>query len=70
MTGETLLEILGEPIASPALRAAALEAQAEMVFAPPSTREYGVPPGTIFRETAYLQSRIVGARERSAAAHD
>ena len=33
--------------------------EAEMVFAPPSTHTYGLPPNTIFRGTAYLQSRIV-----------
>lgn len=36
-------------------------AQAEMIFGPPSTGEYGVPPGTAFNETAYLQSAIVNS---------
>lgn len=105
-TGERLLEILAEPITSPALRAAAFDAmaeipgiglergvadaagrrgdalawvrdrgfgrelifdprtskvlaQAEMIFDPPSTEEYGVPAGTVFRQTAYLRSGIV-----------
>jgi hypothetical protein len=105
-TVERLLEILSEPIASPALRSAAfgalaeipgigfqrgvvdaagrrgdaiawvrergfgrrwifdprtsrILAQAEMIFGPPSTAEYGVPPGTVFRESAYLRSGIV-----------
>jgi hypothetical protein len=105
-TIERLLEILSEPIASPALRAAAfgalaeipgiglernvadavgrrgdaiawvrdrgfgrrwifdprtstILAQAEMIFGPASTAENGVPPATVFRESAYLQSRIV-----------
>jgi len=34
-------------------------AQAEMIFGPPSTGESGVPPDTVFRETAYLRSGIV-----------
>ncbi len=34
-------------------------AEAEMIFGPPSTREYGVPPGTVSRETAFLDSAIV-----------
>lgn len=106
VTAETLMEILSEPIISSALRAAALEAlaeipgiglrhgvadvagrrgdaltwvrergfgrelifdprtsellaQAEMIFGPPSTSEYGVPARTVFRETAYLRSGIV-----------
>ncbi len=101
-----LLEILSEPIASPALRAAAFDAlaeipgigfernvtdgagrrgdaigwvsergfgrrfifdphtgkvlaDAEMIFGPKATREYGAPAGTPYRETAYLQSGIV-----------
>lgn len=105
-TAERLLEILGEPIASPALRAAAFSAlaeipgiglergvtdaagrrgdaltwvrdrgfgrelifdrrtskvlaEAEMIFGPPSTGEYGAPAGTAFRETAHLRSGIV-----------
>ena len=36
-----------------------LLAEAEMIFGPPSTSEYGVPSGTVFRETAYLRSAIV-----------
>jgi hypothetical protein len=111
-TVERLLNILSEPIASPALRAAAfgalaeipgiglerdvsdvagrrgdaiswvrdrgfgrryifdphtseILAEAEMIFGPPSTDEYGAPAGTPFRETAYLQSGIVDStRER------
>jgi hypothetical protein len=34
-------------------------AEAEMVLGPPSTGRYGVPAGTVFRETAYLGSAIV-----------
>lgn len=105
-TVERLLEILSEPIASAALRAAAFDAlaeipsigfdrdvadaagrrgdaiswvresgfgrrfildpqtgqilaEAEMIFGPKATREYGAPAGTPYRETAYLQSGIV-----------
>ncbi|HEX6782484.1 MAG TPA: hypothetical protein VF125_10705 [Solirubrobacterales bacterium] len=105
-TAERLIEILGEPITSPELRAVALNALAEIpgidvehgvtdavgrrgdaivwvrergfghrvIFDPRTTRllaqgevifdaepaEYpGVPDGTVFRETAYLQSGIV-----------
>jgi hypothetical protein len=105
-TIERLLEILSEPITSPALRAAAFNAlaeipgiglerdvadgagrrgdaigwvrgsgfgrrfifdpdtgkilaEAEMIFGPKATAEYGAPAGTPFRETAYLQSGIV-----------
>jgi hypothetical protein len=108
VTAERLIEILGEPIVSPPLLAAAFGAlaeipglrlkhgvadvagrrgdavawvrergfgreaifdprtsrvlaQAEMIFGPSSSDEYGVPPGTVFRETAYLGSRIVAA---------
>lgn len=108
VTGERLLEILAEPISSPALRTAAFRAlaelpgislehdvtddagrrgsaltwvrdrgfgqelifdprtakvlaQAETIFGPPSTGEYGVPPRTPFRETAYLRSGVVGS---------
>jgi len=39
-------------------RTGAILAWAEMVFGSPSTREDGVPPGTVFRETAYLESGI------------
>lgn len=105
-TVERLLEILSEPIASPALRAAAFNAlaeipgigferdvtdgagrkgdaiswvresgfgrrfifdpntgkvlaEAEMIFGPKATDEYGAPAGTPYRETAYLRSGIV-----------
>jgi hypothetical protein len=105
-TVERLLEILSEPIASPALRAAAFSAlaeipsiglerdvadaagrrgdaiswvresgfgrrfifdphtgavlaEAEMIFGPKATAQYGAPAGTPYRETAYLQSGIV-----------
>lgn len=105
-TVERLLEILSEPITSPALRAAAFNAlaeipgigfergvadaagrqgdaiswvresgfgrrfifdphtgevlaEAEMIFGPKATGQYGAPAGTPFRETAYLQSGIV-----------
>ncbi|HVY78235.1 MAG TPA: hypothetical protein VG898_06995 [Solirubrobacterales bacterium] len=114
VTAERLMEILSEPVTSPALRAAAFGAlaelpgighergvadvagrrgdaltwvrergfgrelifdrrtsrvlaQAEMIFGPPSTAEYGVPAGTVFRETAYLQSGIVGSTSETAA---
>lgn len=105
-TVERLLEILSEPIADAALRAAAFNAlaeipgvglernvadaagrrgdavswvrengfgrrfvfdprsgeilsEAEMIFGPKATNEYGAPAGTPYRETAYLQSAIV-----------
>ena len=105
-TVERLLEILSEPITSPALRTAAFNAlaeipgigfernvadgagrrgdaiswirergfgrrfifdphtgkvlaEAEMIFGPQATKEYGAPAGTPYRETAYLQSGIV-----------
>jgi hypothetical protein len=105
-TVERLLNILSEPLASPALRAAAFNAlaeipgigferdvadaagrrgdaigwvresgfgrryildphtgkvlaNAEMIFGGKYADEKGVPPGTAFRETAYLQSGIV-----------
>jgi hypothetical protein len=105
-TVERLLEILSEPITSPALRAAAFDAlaeipgigferdvadgagrrgdaigwiresgfgrrfifdphtgkvlaEAEMIFGPKATDEYGAPAGTPYRETAHLQSGIV-----------
>jgi hypothetical protein len=105
-TVERLLEILSEPIATPALRAAAFNAlaeipgigferdvadtagrkgdaiswvresgfgrrfifdprtgeilaEAEMIFGPKATREYGAPADTPYRETAYLRSKIV-----------
>ena len=111
-TVERLLEILSEPIAKRALRAAAFNAlaeipgiglerdvtdgagrrgdaigwvrdrgfgrrfifdphsgeilaEAEMIFGPQATDEYGAPAGTPYRETAYLQSGIVDStRER------
>jgi hypothetical protein len=45
-------------------------AQAEMIFGPPSTAEHGVPAGTVFRETAYLQSGLVDStHERSTQAN-
>lgn len=112
-TAETLMEILREPIVSPALRGAALDAlaeipgiglergvtdvagrrgdaltwvrdrgfgsrlifdpdthellaEAEMIFGPPATGEYGVPAGTVFRETAYLRSGIVDSTDETA----
>jgi hypothetical protein len=113
VTVEKLLEILSEPIASPALRAAAFDAlaempgigfergvadlagrsgdaiawvrdrgfghryifdphtseilaQAEVIFNAKAAGYPGVPDGTVFRETAYLRSGIVGStRERS-----
>jgi hypothetical protein len=34
-------------------------AEAEVIFGPPSTRTYGVPPRTPYRETAYLRSEVV-----------
>jgi hypothetical protein len=105
-TVERLLEILSEPITSPALRAAAFNAlaeipgigferdvvdgagrrgdaigwvresgfgrrfifdphtgkvlaEAEMIFGPKATGDYGAPAGTPYRETAYLESRVV-----------
>jgi hypothetical protein len=107
-TVERLLEILSEPIASPALRAAAFNAlaeipglgfqrdvadaagrrgdaiswvresgfgrrfifdphtgevlaEAEMIFGPKATDDYGAPAGTPYRETAYLRSGIVNS---------
>jgi len=109
-TVERLLEILSEPIASPALRAAAFNAlaeipgigferdvadgagrrgdaigwvresgfgrrfifdlhtgkvlaEAEMIFGPKASEEYGAPAGTPYRETAYLQSGIVNSTQ-------
>jgi len=40
-------------------RTSKILAQAEMIFGPPSSTEDGVPPDTVFRETAYLQASIV-----------
>jgi hypothetical protein len=40
-------------------RTSMILAQAEMIFGRPSTAENGVPPDTVFRETAYLQVGIV-----------
>ncbi len=37
-------------------------AESEMVFGPPSTGNYGLPAGTPFRETAYVEARIVGSK--------
>jgi hypothetical protein len=34
-------------------------AQAETIFGPSATGEYGVPAGTPYRETAYLRSKII-----------
>ncbi len=34
-------------------------AEAEMIFGPKASDEYGAPAGTPYRETAYLQSGIV-----------
>lgn len=109
-TVERLLEILSEPIAAPALRAAAFDAlaeipgigferdvadaagrrgdaiswvresgfgrrfifdprtgevlaEAEMIFGPKATDEYGAPAGTPYRETAYLRSGIVDSAD-------
>jgi len=46
-------------------RTSTVLAQAEMIFGPPSTSEYGVAARTVFRETAYLRSEIVdSAHER------
>ena len=109
VTVNRLMDVLSEPIASPALRAAAfnalaeipgveleryaadalgrhgvavswgsegkrsayrrqfivdphtsrLLAQAEMIANPKAAKSPGIPPGTVFRETAYLQSGIV-----------
>jgi len=117
-TVETLLEILAEPLAGPALRAAAFGAlaeipgigferdvadlagrtgdaiswsrgggfgrrfifdprtsqilsEAEVIFDARAAGYSGVPDDTVFRETAYLRSGIVGStRERPAAAQD
>jgi hypothetical protein len=113
-TVERLLEILSEPIASPALRAAAFDAlaeipgvglerdvadgagrrgdaiawirergfgreyifdphtsemlaQAEMIFKAKAAGYPGVADGTVFRETAYLRSRIVDSADETAA---
>lgn len=113
-TAERLLEILEEPIASPALRAAAFEAlteipgiglergvadvagrrgdaitwvrdrgfgrrlifdlrasrvlaTAEMIFDADAAEYPGVPDGTVFRETAYLQSETVDSAHRQPA---
>lgn len=112
VTAERLLEILAEPILSSALRAAAINAlaeipglglehgvtdvagrrgdaitwerergfgralifdphtarvlaQAEMIFGPTATSNYGVPPGTPFRETAYLGSGVVDSAHQT-----
>jgi hypothetical protein len=36
-------------------------AEAEMIFGPKATANYGAPAGTAYRETAYLQSAIVAS---------
>jgi hypothetical protein len=106
VTAERLMEILGEPITSPSLRAAAINAlaeipgigleqgvtdvagrrgdaltwvrdrgfgrrfifdprtsevlsEAEVIFSAKAAEYPGVPDGTAFRETAYLQSKVV-----------
>jgi hypothetical protein len=40
-------------------RTSKILAQAEMIVGPPSSTEDKVPPGTVFRETAYLQASVV-----------
>jgi hypothetical protein len=45
-------------------RTAEVLAQGEMVLGPPSTDEYGVPAATIFKETAYLGSGVVGGEAK------
>lgn len=40
-------------------RTSKILARAEMIVEPPSSSEDGVPPDTVFRETAYLQASIV-----------
>jgi len=114
VTAERLMEILSEPITSAALRAAALNAlaeipgiglkrgvadvagrrgdaitwirergfghelifdprtskvlaQAEMIFGEPAASEYGVAPGTVFRESAFLRSGVVDSMRETAA---
>lgn len=42
-------------------------AESEMVFGPPSTRTYGVPDRTVFRETAYLGAAIVSSTHETGA---
>ena len=44
-------------------KTSAVLAQAETVFGPSATGEYGVPAGTPYRETAYLRSRIVESEQ-------
>lgn len=43
----------------------AVLAEAEMIFGPSATGEYGVPAGTPYRETAYLHSGIVDSKQGS-----
>jgi hypothetical protein len=43
--------------------AAKVLAESETVFGPPSTGNYGIPAGTPYRETAYLESRIVDSAQ-------
>jgi len=49
-------------------KTSAVLADAEMIFHPPSSHEYGVPPKTVFRETAYLGSAIVDSEHAAPAA--
>jgi hypothetical protein len=44
-------------------RTSRILAQAEMIFGRPSTTENGVPPDTVFRESAYLQAGTVEAAD-------
>jgi hypothetical protein len=44
-------------------RSSEVLAEAEMIFGPPATGEYGVSDRTVFRETAYLQSGIVDSMQ-------
>ena len=45
-------------------------AEAEMIFGPKATDEYGAPAGTPFRETAYLRSGIVDSTHETVAGAD
>jgi hypothetical protein len=56
LTAEIFLAAIFDP------RTSAVLAKAEVVFAP-STDEYGVPPDTVFRETAYLRPEIIDSAE-------
>jgi hypothetical protein len=42
-------------------RTSKILAQAELIFGPPSSTKDGVPPDTVFRETAYLQASLVSS---------